>query len=147
SLTDLMPTLRTLGVNNWPNALGDHSRTADYEQNYSNFKFAPYEQNLAVFATEIVQLRKASHEQKADLTVISFGLRERLTNDSNWGYGFSPTYFVKSRAHVMGGEQITKMEPVSGRSCWDVGHEREDYDIDMWAHHIEQFEHGVDVYV
>ncbi|CAO1597659.1 hypothetical protein XANCAGTX0491_001463 [Xanthoria calcicola] len=142
SSTDHMPTLRTLGIHDWPIV---SQELASEEEAYSAFTSVSYKRNLASLATEIQQRRKKSHAQKGDLNIIRFGLQEEITNQANWGYHSLPSYFVKSRVQVLGGEEIVKMEPMSERSGWDVKGEMEEYDIDFRAHHVGRFEAGVDV--
>ncbi|KAL8650438.1 MAG: hypothetical protein Q9226_005143, partial [Calogaya cf. arnoldii] len=135
-----MPTLRTLGINNWPDPPGGYSQTEDMgEEELYDFNFKAYKHNLTFLATEIAQLRQNALEC-ADLTIIRFGLFEQITDEFNWGFGFSPAWFVKTRLYVMGGRQVTKMELLDPCSYMDLEHERDDSDIDMWAHHVGQFE-------
>lgn len=137
-----MPTLRTLGIHDWPIISAE---LASEEESYSAFTSVSYDGNLASLATEIQQCRKKSHAQRGDLNIIRFGLHEGISNQANWGYHSVPSYFVKSRVRVLGGEEMTKMEEMSEQSSWDVKGEMEEYDIDFRAHHVGRFEAGIDV--
>lgn len=92
---------------------------------------------------DIVTLRKISSDELScsDIKVLSFGLSERIFDIFKWGYNLTRMDFVKSRVHIMGGEQKTRMEWASVKSWdWELGHERSDYDIDSLTHGWYQFE-------
>ncbi|KAL8880172.1 MAG: hypothetical protein Q9192_008076, partial [Flavoplaca navasiana] len=108
--TTTIPSLHTMGFNNWPEPLD-----GDPEWDYLlTFNVALYEQTLAALALDIVMFRiKISNEVGcSDIRVINFGLREAITGEHIWGYNLSPMAFVKSRVHILGGEQRLRMERV-----------------------------------
>ncbi|KAL9036951.1 MAG: hypothetical protein Q9180_004002 [Flavoplaca navasiana] len=140
--TSTIPTLRTLGFNNWPEPIGGCSEQKNYSD-ISHFNPQLYTETLAVLATDIVTLREIPSDKLScsDIKVISFGLCERITDKLNWGYNLSQMDFVKSRVYIMGGEQKIRMEWASPESWdWELGHERSDFDIDFLAHDMRWFE-------
>ncbi|KAL9034900.1 MAG: hypothetical protein Q9180_005154 [Flavoplaca navasiana] len=144
--TSTIATLRTLGFNNWPEPIGGCSEGNNYFDT-SVFNEQLYRETLAVLATDIVTLRNIhSHELScSDIKVIRFGLKERICDAGKWGFDLSPMDFVKSRVHIMGGEQKTRMEWATVKSWdWELGHERSDTDIDFltrgWCQYEEEEE-------
>ncbi|KAL8688349.1 MAG: hypothetical protein Q9224_004905 [Gallowayella concinna] len=145
SATASVPTLRTLGFNNWPYPFQDISPTHGIIYDFTDFNFTAYQQLLAFFAADVVKVRHLPLKDSgsSNLAVISFGICEGITNKSNWGFGFSDTVFVKSRIRVLGGEEKTKMELLSHElRCWDGPHVRNYHDIDVLAHDRGKFEVG-----
>ncbi|KAL8884082.1 MAG: hypothetical protein Q9215_007789 [Flavoplaca cf. flavocitrina] len=140
--TSTIATLRTLGFNNWPEPIGGCSEGNNY-LDPSIFNEQLYRETLAVLATDIVTLRRIHSDELScsDIKVIRFGLEKRIFDVCKWGYNLSPMEFVKSRVHIMGGEQKTRMEWASIKSWdWELGHERSDNDIDFFTHGWCQFE-------
>ena len=134
--TSTIPTLRTLGFNNWPEPIGGCLEGNNYSD-ISHFNTQLYRETLAVLATDIVTLRRTHSDELScsDIKVIRFGLEERIFDVFKWGFNLSPIEFVKSRVHIMGGEQMTRMEWASTKSWeWELGHERSDNDIDFFTH-------------
>lgn len=151
-----MKTLTTLGINNWP-YYQTGFRTPNPIPTYQD----SYRYSLAVLATQIADIRhqrylsvladnvtaNAGHccdNPTPVLRMVSFGICEKYINQENWGYGLKPMCFVKSRVHMMGSQIKWKMEPVTG-DCLDYDYtsERDEYDIDLLAHDVGQFEFGL----
>ncbi|KAL8852498.1 MAG: hypothetical protein Q9221_002622 [Calogaya cf. arnoldii] len=89
-MTHKMPTLRKLGINNWPTPPEDYLQDPpdDYVQEedssaegLTEFDFMAYEDNLALLVTELVQLRQ-EYSECGDLTIIRFGLLETITDET-----------------------------------------------------------------
>ncbi|KAL8779988.1 MAG: hypothetical protein Q9213_006677 [Squamulea squamosa] len=153
--TASMNTLKALGVNNWPL----HSPVPGaWNRQSPDINHDLYRHSLSALATNILNMRRQQVEEIApkpsrdikqitpkrdssptELRVVSFGLCE----ECNWGYRLDPMSFVKSRVHVLGGEQKWKMEPVTKDSLeYDLPFEYREYDIDAMTHDIGEFEAG-----
>ena len=71
-----------------------------------------------------------------------FGICERLTRESNWGYRLSPLCFARSVVRTVDGQEKMSTEPVSP---YDLGSHRpnlaKQIDIDALAHDVGKFEY------
>ncbi|KAL8933914.1 MAG: hypothetical protein Q9211_005511 [Gyalolechia sp. 1 TL-2023] len=129
-----IPTLKFLGVNNWPFPMRMGLVPTGPRATHTAYRHL-----LAGLATDILALSKSG------LVGIVFGLQERITGQRNHGYGLSPIHFGRSRVELLGGELKMKMEPVNG---WTLDKhtdlERKVFDIDGLVHDVGLFEaeHG-----
>ncbi|KAI4170215.1 MAG: hypothetical protein LQ343_005098 [Gyalolechia ehrenbergii] len=130
--TTSIPSLKFLGVNNWPFLMGTRNVWDPLQPNPTAYRHL-----LARLATDILDL------SKPDLAAVVFGILEKIAGKRNQGFGLSPMHFGKSRVEVLGGEWKMKMEPVK-RWILDrqTEFERKEYDIDGLAHEIGQWEAG-----
>ncbi|KAL8828492.1 MAG: hypothetical protein Q9170_006582 [Blastenia crenularia] len=137
------PTLRVLGVNNWPFPIGTDlssgtPRIGAIQRRAEERRDPAYHQLLGVLATRLVQ------RGNNKIATIAFGMSERITKRLNHGY-VSPMYYARSQVSVLGGEQKVRMELVADNVLERYNEfEREEWDIDGIAHDIGNFEFGGD---
>ncbi|KAL9052753.1 MAG: hypothetical protein Q9206_004194 [Seirophora lacunosa] len=156
SATVNIPTIRTVGVNNWPFPTGALlMRLPGDMVNRDVYRLA-----LATLAHDIVKLREVHdpHDvisgtserrtsylgncpQTRGLSVVVFGMSEDLTHRVQPGYGFSPGAFVKSLVQLWDGEYRMRMELVDPQELnKESPHRWKNYDVDRMAYDVGNFE-------
>ncbi|KAL8959817.1 MAG: hypothetical protein Q9183_005569 [Haloplaca sp. 2 TL-2023] len=150
-----IPTLRHLGMNNWPWA---HLVNENSRKGFGEVDFPPYKQHLAGLASQIFHLYASvldgspcirtfppvqSRPRHPHLLAITIGLREVLTQNRNWGYKFQQTSFVKTKISALGLDTDDEwtMWPMSReQAIGQIGDDALFRDIDLLAHQRGEFE-------
>ncbi|KAL8961226.1 MAG: hypothetical protein Q9193_002188 [Seirophora villosa] len=156
SATVNIPTIRTVGINNWPFPTGTSSiRLPGDVVNHDIYRLA-----LATLAHDIVKLREVHDPQDVisttsetrtsylgncpqtkGLSVVVFGMSEDLTHRVQPGYGLNPGVFVKSLVQLWDGEYRMRMELVNAQELnKESPHRWKSYDVDRMAYDVGNFE-------
>ncbi|KAL9009354.1 MAG: hypothetical protein Q9173_005608 [Seirophora scorigena] len=156
SATVNIPTIKTVGVNNWPFPTGTLSMPLPGDVvNRDVYRLA-----LATLAHDIVKLRevddphgvisrtsetRTSYLGNCSLTkglsVVVFGMSEELTYHTQPGYGLSPGAFVKSLVQLWDGEYRMRMELVDPQALNKESPYRwKSYDIDRMTYDVGNLE-------
>ncbi|KAI4116787.1 MAG: hypothetical protein LQ345_002856 [Seirophora villosa] len=157
-----IPSLKALGITDWPYPVGWEIDFTDQPHKWHvEVKTEVYCQLLAALANDILahkdaptpasigrssvscQTRRitASNKDCQRLSIITFGMLERLTQPRNIRYGQDPACFVKTQCNVWPGGSLWKMEPVG---LWNMLTRRPGewrfYFVDTMAHEVGKYE-------
>ncbi|KAL8869950.1 MAG: hypothetical protein Q9174_003890 [Haloplaca sp. 1 TL-2023] len=148
-----IPTLRTIGINNWPFPHGTEKRDLrqrdQLRQSLRDQPFHTYKLLLSGLASKLLDTRDrllqqtglSTYDKQWKSPIIMFGLCERLSREENWGFANPPQRFARSVVRTVDGQEKLSAEPISS---FDLGRHADDLakqmDIDLLAHDFGKFE-------